>query len=1032
MDGKKGLSFTGPQQFSDGGTPVSKGPFDGTRKSPFSPLNPSSNIGGPRDRIESAVFEPAIQAAAIPPDSRLEVLVTEVVSPGLFYCGSVESHRKSAKLTEEMNQHYNSMSYPPFVAHENDLCAARYSQSGDWCRAFIKGNSPDGLVYVHYVDYGNTEFVPVDRLRPLLEQFNSNALPFSALRCSLANVSSLDLSGWCDEAMAFVKTLIPTFRCYGVHVVGRWRGKLFVDVTANETGESVSQALVRQGLARAMARGVRRDQQQHPSTAQRNQVRESGNQTLDNHTASPQRGEFERHNVNLLESVVFQPAIESATLPQDKSCFDVMLTEVTRSGLFFIQVADHDTAQHLKRLSDEMNAFYRSSPQPSTFHPQPKQLCAALYTETGDWCRAFVKEVTPESLVDVHYVDFGNTEKLSMSSIKPLDDKFTKAPFFALHCFLANIAQPEPPGWPDQAMKLIEEKVPLFTRASCKVLGKHRGMLFIDFVISKNLPQSLSQLLVNEGFAQRSMRGDTQREYQGPRNSSSQQSESSTSSTRQTADLEAHVFEPAIQSVAGATPSSVPAAPAHAPAPHTSTPAGSAPADSSPAVLAHALAPHTSTPADSAPAIPSSPSAAATHATHTGASATHASDSRVYASTLPLVEVPLGTSCQVLISEVQRPDKIFFQVLNQENAQGLVALSEMLNSHCSAVDNSPYRPVLGELCCTQFTVDNSWYRAAVQEVSESRMKVVFVDYGNEDEVAVDSIRRMTPSFTQLPIQARECFLEGIQPASGSSWSTEAVNFLNERLLAHPPRPFFAKIDSTERSRCPLGVELFEVDPSIQPGISINKDMIQRGLAQIQDHAVCTALPMIVPDVDQFDIVVTEVVHPGEIWAQVLDADARNSLSSLMEQINQYCVNATMPTSTLQPGQECCAQFSQDGSWYRARVLECPSPAQLAVQYVDFGNSELLTPDKTRPMKDEFFKLPAQALKLSLANIRPAHQVWNQEAVIWLKVILNRELKAKVIHRLPEHLVVSLEDWTVPDGPINISEMLVANGHAVSS
>ena len=1156
-----------------GGTPVPKSPGGDIQRSPFSSQSSPSNSDStlPRARIESAVFEPAIQAAALPQGSRLDVLVTDVASPELIYCGSVESSRWSAKLTQDMNEHYSAVSFPPFVARENDFCVAHFTKSGDWCRAFIKGISPDGKVYVHYVDYGNTEFVPRDHLRPLTEQFSFNALPFSALRCSLANVVPLDSSDWSDEAIASVKTLLPEYSRRSLHVVGQRKGKLFVDIT-NETGKSVSQTLVEQGLARMINK---RDQQnqRHPTMGQKstndNAVGETRNHTSGNHIASPQSGNIERHDVSLLEALVFQPAIQSAALPQDKSCFDVVLTEVSKSGMFFAQVADHDTGQNLKKLSDDMNMFYHSS-EPTSFQPQPNQLCAALFAETGDWCRALIKEVTLDGLVDVHYVDFGNTEKLSVSNVQPLVDKFATVPFFALPCSLANIRQPEPPGWPDNVMALIRDKVPLSQPISTRVLGKRRGMLFIDFIIAKDPPQSLSQLLLNEGFAQRSVQeGDTRREHQEghsrpqePLHSSHQQSASTTSSSRQAGNLESRVLEPAVQSIADlssfdamltdfSSPSSFfiqvlhhdkveilkqlsvdlnahynavnyppfqaqtnqmcagffsgsgdwcrgfidqvssdgsvyvhyldfgnsevlplskvrplevhfqqqpPMAlkcslsgilPTHSSgwsnnakeAVLSKIPLNSClkvkvirmessllfidvtfPDSSSQESLSHFLIsqglananPPVDKPVQSAPAGP-------------------ISDSRVYASAIPLADVPLGTTCRVLISEVRQPNKIFCQVLNRENVQGLLALSEALNTHCTTVDDHSYKPMLGELCCARFNEDQNWYRAVVeQELTESQMMVVFVDYGNQAAVAVDSIRRITPSFTQLPIQARECFLVGIQPASGSSWSNDSVNFLKERLTPQETAPFFAEFESTDRNGCCFGVQLFDTDHSGQPGISIGQDMIQRSLAQRQDDSACSTLQMTVPNVDQFDVVVTEVVHPGEIWAQVLDAEARKSLDLLMKDINQYCVEAPMPTSSLQPGQECCAQFSQDGLWYRARVLEGPPSEQIAIQYVDFGNSEWLTADKIRHMKDEFFKLPTQALKLSLANIRPAHQVWDQEAVKWLKVVVNRELKARVVHRLPECLVVSLEDWTSANGPINIGEELINMGYAVKS
>lgn len=1111
---RKGPSFAA-QQLRDSGTPVAKSPLDDHARSPCNPQLPGSpspsgrGVSARNDRsssfkedgLESAVFEPAIQAA-LPQDVRFDVLVTEVVSPGLIYCqlGTVESLQNGAKLTQDMNSHYNAVSYPPFLPHENNLCVAHFAESGDWCRAFIKEISMDGSIHVYYVDYGNTEIVPPARLRPLLQQFSFDALPFSALRCSLANIASRDASGWSDEAVAFVKARLPLFSQCSVRLVGQQRGKLFLDVIAKETGGSVSQVMVNQGLARAI---VKADHTQNRNVRDSKIDREGLLQVSD-----------KLCNISPLESLVYQPAIQSATLPQDRSLFGVMVTEVTTSGLFFIQVADHDTAQNLKKLSEDLNTFYHSS-QPTSYEPQPNQFCAAHFAETGDWCRALVREISSDGLVQVHYVDYGNTEKLPTSSIQPLMDNFTTSPFFALPCSLANIAQPESPGWADEAMKLIKENVPLFQRLSAKVVGKRRGMLFVDFMILKDHPRYLSQLLLNEGFAERSTRvnrqsGETRREIQ--RDLSRPQEESlsanSAASSRQEADLMSSVFEPAIQSIQvldsfdailtnvvspdvlfiqvlrhdkvqrleqlseGSTNPSPPMEDLKC------SLSGIRPAYSSGwsdnarelllsqvplfsrvnvkvirkengSLVINATSPNSpkqetlsqflvSQDIAQWEDLPSPPKKHMQPLGERGYSGKHAelpkqspsgaictNSSRVYASAIPLVDVSQNVSYEVIISEVQQPNRIFFQVVNQENAEGLEALSVMLNTHCSTADNSPYEPELGELCCARFTEDGMWYRAVVeQELSDSRMLVMFVDYGNQDSVAVDSIRQITTAFTRFPLQARQCFLTGTQPQS--FWSQDAVNFLKGRLTG---QRFIAEIESVTGKE--LGLKLFEVSPGwAQHGTSINQDLIQRNFAR--SHEVCFygRLEMNVPKEDQFDVLITEVIHPGEIWAQIVYAESHNLLSLLMKQINQHCMSTAVPNIMPNPGQECCALFTLDNTWYRARVLECPKPGEIVVQYVDFGNSELLTPEKIRSTKDEFFDLPAQALKLSLANVRPACQVWNQEAVEWLKHIVNKTLKAKVVHRLPQHLVVLLEDWDAPEGPCNINEELVRMRFAV--
>lgn len=1093
LDVKKAPQFAAQLQ-RDVTTAVGTSPLDDHARSPCSPqlpLSPRSGCTGvsarnvfsssfKEDGVESTVFEQAIQAT-LPQDVRFDVLVTEVVSPGLIYCqlGTVESLQNVAKLTQDMNSHYNAVSYSPFVPHEKSLCAAYFAESGDWCRAFIKEVSINGSVHVHYVDYGNTEMVPPIRVRPLLPLFSFDALPFSALRCSLANIASCDGSGWSDEAVAFVKARLPLFSLYSVRLVGKQKGKLFLDVIAKERGGSVSKVMVNQGLARAM-------------------VNVSDKPCI----------------VSPLESLVYQPAVQSARLPQDRSLFDVMVTEVTNSGVFFIQVADYDTAQNLKNLSEDLNTFYHSS-KPTSFEPQPNQLCAAHFAKTGDWCRALVSEICSDGLVQVHYVDYGNTEKIPISTIQPLMDNFTASPFFALPCSLANITQPESPGWADEAMELIKENVPMFQRLSAKLVGKRRGMLFVDFMISKDHPRYLSELLLHEGFAERLTRvnrqgGETRREIQ--RNLSRPQDESPSANSVATscveADLMSNVSEAAYQSIQ--VLDSFDAMLTNVVSPDllfiqalrrekfgsskqlsegfTNPPpavedlkcslSGIRPAYSSgwsdaarELILSQVplfsrvnvnvirkengslvidATPQNSPKQETVSQFLVSqgiarwedlPSSSKKHVQPLGErgcsgkraelpkqsplGAICSSSNQVYASAIPLVDVSQNMSYEVIISEVQQPDRIFIQVMSQENKEGLAALSVMLNTHCSTASNSPYKPELGELCCARFTDDGMWYRAVVEkQLSDSRMLVTFVDYGNQDSVAVDSIRRITPAFSRLPLQARQCFLTGIQPQS--FWSQDVVNFLKGRLTGGR---FLAEIDSVVGKE--LGLKLFEVRSGPEPhGISINQDLIQHNFAGSHEVYFYRRLEMNVPKEDQFDVLITEVIHPGEIWAQIVYAGSHDLLNLLTKQINQHCLSTTVPDIMPNPCQECCALFTLDNTWYRARVLECPKPGEIVVQYVDFGNCELVTPDKIRSTKEEFFGLPAQAVKLSLANVRPACHVWNHEAVEWLKHIVNKKLKTKVVHRLSQHLVVLLDDWAAPEGPCNINEELVRMKFAV--
>ena len=62
-------------------------------------------------------------------------------------------------------------------------------------------------------------------------------------------------------------------------------------------------------------------------------------------------------------------------------------------------------------------------------------------------------------------------------------------------------------------------------------------------------------------------------------------------------------------------------------------------------------------------------------------------------------------------------------------------------------------------------------------------------------------------------------------------------------------------------------------------------------------------------------------------------------------------------------------YSSDGGWYRALVLKTTSAwNDVAVFYVDFGNSEEVPETEVRSLSPEFMHLPFQAVECRLADV----------------------------------------------------------------
>ncbi|NWH80476.1 TDRKH protein, partial [Piaya cayana] len=134
------------------------------------------------------------------PDEHLEVYVSAAESPGRFWIQLIgQRSLQLDKLTAEMRQLYQSgacgVGLP--VLQPGDIVAAPYMDGGDWHRARILDEQPDGSLRLCFVDFGDIGEVPPAALRALRSDFLS--LPFQAIECSLAGVTPAGELWW-DEA----------------------------------------------------------------------------------------------------------------------------------------------------------------------------------------------------------------------------------------------------------------------------------------------------------------------------------------------------------------------------------------------------------------------------------------------------------------------------------------------------------------------------------------------------------------------------------------------------------------------------------------------------------------------------------------------------------------------------------------------------------------------------------------------------------------------------------------------------------------
>ncbi|XP_053377529.1 uncharacterized protein LOC123530424 isoform X4 [Mercenaria mercenaria] len=187
--------------------------------------------------------------------------------------------------------------------------------------------------------------------------------------------------------------------------------------------------------------------------------------------------------------------------------------------------------------------------------------------------------------------------------------------------------------------------------------------------------------------------------------------------------------------------------------------------------------------------------------------------------------LPLGSkSLDATCSEPEKPDTGAFGVSGSEET--LDDLLDALNTEYKkrpAHDGSLLLRAIGEIVVARFSLDQSWYRARIIEVTEEKVKVFFVDFGNTEWLPEEEVTDIKPEFLHLPFQAVECFMN-VEPKANEKWTKDARVVFRELVDG---KTLVGHIKSRSWNGC-LWVELY--DTSTEEDVNVGEELVERGHA----------------------------------------------------------------------------------------------------------------------------------------------------------------------------------------------------------
>ena len=199
-------------------------------------------------------------------------------------------------------------------------------------------------------------------------------------------------------------------------------------------------------------------------------------------------------------------------------------------------------------------------------------------------------------------------------------------------------------------------------------------------------------------------------------------------------------------------------------------------------------------------------------------------------------------------------------------------------------------------CCARYSEDSAWYRAQVTSIDSTNQTVTvrFVDHGNTDVVNLSSdLRLLSADLSKSPCQAIPCSL------ARGAWSPEQCSSFETAAMGKPLEATFNEyLDNAWLVTLKDG------------SVSLNQLLCPR------EGTPCVKNPCLAAG-DEPSVYLASVNSPDDVILQL--SSHVNDLETLMSDIADNPPQASLPITEREGGMYCLARFTEDETWYRAKV-----------------------------------------------------------------------------------------------------------------
>lgn len=373
----------------------------------------------------------------------------------------------------------------------------------------------------------------------------------------------------------------------------------------------------------------------------------------------------------------------------------------------------------------------------------------------------------------------------------------------------------------------------------------------------------------------------------------------------------------------------------------------------------------------------------------------------------PICLMPiLSSTHSVFVSYLENPTNIWLQRYSEMELYTKL-LKDLGEYYCNSGQKLK-KPEMHLLCAVKCSEDGNWYRGKIVSYAETTACVHYIDYGNMEEIALESIMILEPQFYEPHQLAINVSLS----ITLSGTEDEQLNLLQTHLMN---KEFTAVFYNVHKKWI---VDLTENEEKLSDKFRSLNLVIEEQMPETSDSETHETI-------NKFNVYVSHIDSPSQFWLQRVDEIT--SLNEKQEQLQLEVSNFSTINNILEEGALCVATYSIDNLWYRAEVLDADEEIT-TVRFIDYGNTDVVdnTTSHIRQIPDAWKSLEKFALKCRLDVIPVDTEDWDESTCERFEQLVTstETIQALIIaDTVPKRVELFINDKSV-------SEMLVEEKHAI--